>query len=67
MNKPKVALTEKLCTDLMDCLFCLSYSVTRDLEGSERYAKSKFVDITSQWEELNGFEFEIITSDEEDE
>ena len=63
MNKPKVTLTYKLCESLMDDLACLCYSVTGDIALSDSYAKSKFLAITKEWENLNGFEFEILEED----
>ena len=60
MSKPKVQIPYKLCSDLMDCLAALAYNVVRDLEMSEVYAKAEFQGIMETWEEINGFEFDIV-------
>jgi hypothetical protein len=64
MTKEKVTITYKLCEQLMDDLACLCYSVTGDIEGSELYAKRTFMGILGEWEDLNGFEFDIVDNRE---
>lgn len=65
MEKERIELTETLCNTLMDCLACICYSVTGDLEASQDYARSTFVELLGSWEEFNNIEFDIL-EDEED-
>lgn len=60
METPKVKVTQKLCDTMMDCFAALAYTVTGDLKASEKYAKNRFLAIMYEWEDVNGFEFEIV-------
>lgn len=58
-----VKVPYKLCSDLMDCLAALAFNVTYDMGKSEYYAKEVFCTLMSEWEEINGFKFEIVEED----
>lgn len=59
-EKEKVQVAFSLCSDLMDCLAALAYTVTRDIEKSEYYARETFCTLMSEWEEVNDFEFDVV-------
>ena len=63
MIMEKVYLPYELCANLMDCLCAIAYNVTHDIKASENYARNRFEFLLGEFEETNGFEFEIIEED----